>query len=332
LLEAIAKKNQPGVTEWILREKCGIECSFINCEDPGDLARRTDHPGLFLPVLGVSAFCSDKMPIDKYQRSTGVSIASLKDWTRMIDWYFERWGGHVVSLKNVCGYWRSLHFENVAESEAGAVFEKWLLRGQSATETERRMLQDFNFHYCIRRAIDYGLPVQIHTGYHSGSNYMDLNLLWLRDLCNLFRDYPSARFVLIHTGYPEGQELIALCKHYRNVFADLSWTWAIDPEASMQFLRQAMVALPSNKLFGFGGDYGYADMVYGHSRIARDGTCWVLSEAVRRGLMSRPEAKELGSAWLRENAMSFFRIDEKRAAQAGGQPEPLAPPRERAAS
>jgi hypothetical protein len=73
-------------------------------------------------------------------------------------------------------------------------------------------------------------------------------------------------------------------------------------------------------------------MVYGHSRIARDGTCWVLSEAVRRGLMSRPEAKELGSAWLRENAMSFFRIDEKRAAQAGGQPEPLAPPRERAAS
>ncbi|HEY3233985.1 MAG TPA: amidohydrolase family protein, partial [Polyangiaceae bacterium] len=232
LLEAIAKKNQPGVTEWILREKCGIECSFINCEDPGDLARRTDHPGLFLPVLGVSAFCSDKMPIDKYQRSTGVSIASLKDWTRMIDWYFERWGGHVVSLKNVCGYWRSLHFENVAESEAGAVFEKWLLRGQSATETERRMLQDFNFHYCIRRAIDYGLPVQIHTGYHSGSNYMDLNLLWLRDLCNLFRDYPSARFVLIHTGYPEGQELIALCKHYRNVFADLSWTWAIDPEAS----------------------------------------------------------------------------------------------------
>src|SRR5262249_8828317 len=124
LLERVAANNQPGIIDRILRDICGIECCVINTEDPGDLGRRTAHAGLYLPVLGIGGLCSDEIDIADYERGSGLKIQSFQDWLGMIDWYFERWGRHVVSLKNVCGYWRDLHFASVSEAQAESAFEK----------------------------------------------------------------------------------------------------------------------------------------------------------------------------------------------------------------
>jgi len=97
----------------------------------------------------------------------------------------------------------------------------------------------------------------------------------------------------------------------------------IDPEASLSFCRQALAALPLNKVLGFGGDYGFADVVYGHSRIAREGIALVLSDAVKQGRLTRADAKGAARRWLRDNAMELYRIDAHRAVQAAGQPAPL---------
>jgi hypothetical protein len=91
------------------------------------------------------------------------------------------------------------------------------------------------------------------------------------------------------------------------------------------FCRQALHALPLNRVLGFGGDYGFADPVYGHARIARDGIALVLTEAVREGRLTPADAAFAANRWLRDNAMELYRIDEKRAAQAAGQPPELKP-------
>ncbi|MEK7766932.1 MAG: amidohydrolase family protein [bacterium] len=323
LLKAIEKRNKPGVLNWILRDKANLECCLVNATDPGDLARRTGTPGLFLFDLAVSPFCDNKLDLAPYEKASGVAAPTLKDWNHLIDWYFTRWGSQVVAIKNVAAYWRVCKYDDVPEADAAPLYEKWLVRKEETTPAERKAVQDHMFHACIRRAQDLDLPVKIHTGYHAGHNYMDMSLFQVKDLQNLFRQYPKARFDVFHIGYPEWTDVLALTKHYANVYANLCWAWVIDPEASLAFCRHALAALPLNKILAFGADYGFADMVPGHARIARDGVALVLSDAVKQGRLTRADAKFAARRWLRDNAMELYRIDARRAAQAAGQPAVL---------
>src|SRR5207237_9703229 len=74
------------------------------------------------------------------------------------------------------------------------------------------------------------------------------------NLCALLSRYPKARFVLMHIAYPYSDELVALAKHFPNVYVDLCWAWSIDPHTSSDFIRRMIHAAPANKLFAFGGD------------------------------------------------------------------------------
>jgi hypothetical protein len=40
---------------------------------------------------------------------------------------------------------------------------------ESLNQEETKMLEDFMFHWIIRKSIEYDLPVQIHTGYLAGN-------------------------------------------------------------------------------------------------------------------------------------------------------------------
>ncbi len=324
LLREIEKRNRPGVLDWILKEKCGIECCLVNAADPGDFARRTGSPGLFLFDISVSQFCNNKMDLAPYEKASGIEVRSLADCRRMIDWFFDRWAAQGNGIKNVCAYWRPLAFAEISHAQATDRFDRWVLGKDDATPiADKRMVQDHLFHHCLARAADHKLPVKLHTGYHAGNDYMDMSLFQVKDLQPLFRRYGSVKFDIFHLSYPEWTDLVALAKHYTNVYANLCWAWIIDPHASIEFCRHALTALPLNRVLGFGGDYGFADPVYGHARIARDGIALVLTEAVRDGRMTKADAIFAAQRWLRDNAMEVYRIDEKRAAQAKGQPEAL---------
>jgi hypothetical protein len=99
LLAAIAKRNTPGVLDWMLREKSGLECCLVNANDPGDLARRTGTPGLFLFDLAVSPFCDAGLKLAPYEKASGIAAPTLKDWGKLVDWYFDRWGRQAVAIK-----------------------------------------------------------------------------------------------------------------------------------------------------------------------------------------------------------------------------------------
>jgi len=142
---------------------------------------------------------------------------------------------------------------------------------------------------------------------------MDVRHIQPTRLTNLFVQYPEARFDLFHIGYPYQEEVLALAKHFANVYVDMCWAWIIDPRASVRFLEQFVTAVPSNKLFGFGGDYVVAEPVYGHLRIARDGIARALSELVEEDYLTTPEALAIARRILRENALEVFRVEEKRA-------------------
>lgn len=181
-----------------------------------------------------------------------------------------------------------------------------------SSEQDRKQLQDWALHRCIRLAIEHQLPIKIHTGYKNGVNYMDFSHIRARDLANLFIEYPQAKFDLFHIGYPYQEEVLALAKHFSNVYVDLCWAWIMDPQATRRFLKQFLTAVPAGKLFGFGGDYLMAEPVYGHLRIARDNIALVLSEMIEDEYFTASEATHIAQRILRENAIEVFRVEEKR--------------------
>ena len=64
-----------------------------------------------------------------------------------------------------------------------------------------------------------------------------------------------------------------------------------------------------NKLFAFGGDCMYAEQVYGHLTIAREGIARALSDLVEEKVIREEDARFIAKRILRDNAVEFFRLE-----------------------
>jgi len=127
-------------------------------------------------------------------------------------------------------------------------------------------------------------------------------------LVNLFIQYPQAKFDIFHTSYPCTGELTALAKNFPNVYADLCWMYIVSPYAARRTLSESIETLPSNKIFGFGGDYLIVEGAYAHAKMARDNVARVLAEKVGEGYFSPSGAAAFARKILRDNPLEVFEI------------------------
>ncbi|MHC4674621.1 MAG: amidohydrolase family protein [Planctomycetota bacterium] len=305
--ERMGQRNQPGVSKWVLQEKSGIELAQVTSLNDPFFRMDTDW-SIFQQDLCVQYLMAWPLPLEELQQDTGVTINCFKDYARAIDTLFEHFGPHAVAIKQQSTYWRVQKFDQVSDSTAESAFDRAMVRPLRATESDRKLLQDWGLHRSLRLACKYQLPIKMHTGYRNGINTMDLNHCRARDLVNLFFDYPQGRFDLFHMGYPYQEEVLALAKQFSNVYVDLCWAWIMDPQASGRFLKQFLTAVPANKLFGFGGDYWMAEPVYGHLKLARAGISRALSEMVEEEYFSVDQALSIARMILRDNALAVFGI------------------------
>src|SRR5205823_3517145 len=131
------------------------------------------------------------------------------------------------------------------------------------------------------------------------------------DLIPLFRKYPQARFVLLQIGYPYQHEMLAIARQFSNVTVSMGSAWSGDPEAARRFVCQWIATTPVNKLMGFGGSAVFADTVFGHAQMAREGLCRALSDLVTQGALARSDAEPLARRFLHDNPWAVFRLDDK---------------------
>lgn len=142
---------------------------------------------------------------------------------------------------------------------------------------------------------------------------------WIRPghLCGLLACYPRARFVLMHAAYPYGEELVAVAKHYGNVWVDLCWAWSIDPHAVSGFVRSFLHAVPVNKLFAFGGDTQWPTSVLAYALQARRRLAGVLEAEVAGGDLTVAEAIEIARRVTSENQLAVFDVERVRTVASG---------------
>lgn len=307
IAEKYRETIRPGFYADILK-RANIENCQVNSLQR--IFMETEQPALLAQDLSILEFCRcSAADITRVHDETGKRPKTLDDWLDIIDFYFATYGPRAVAVKCQIAYSRSLDFAPVAKAHAARLFLHHVgeMRHDLGSE-DLKSTQDFLFRYCVGKATDHGLPVNLHTGIVGGHGMMQLARTRnnAADLCRLLIDFPDTRFVLMHIGYPYEQEFIALAKHYPNAWIDMCWAWILNPAASVRFLKEFLLAAPSSKIFTFGGDYVAIEPVYGHARIARRGIAQAVSELVDEGWISIEEASLLIERIMRGNALGFF--------------------------
>lgn len=299
--------RKPGFYRHIIKDVCNISQCQVNSMER--IFMETESPTLLGQDLSIMELSRCSLgDVRQVEEELGVEVKCLGDWLAAIDSYFERFGRTAVAIKYVGAYYRALDFAHVdlhvAERHFAAVIAPRSFIGHEGA----RELEDFLFHYCLRKAQDFHLPVKIHTGYYATKDSMPLSRVRenANDVCRLLQSYPRIRFILMHLGYPYQDEYIALCKQYSNAYLDMCWTWIINSVASVRFLLEVLVTAPIHKILTFGGDYYLVENIVGHSMIARRGIAEALSTLVDRCWIDRGAVPDLISRLMQSNGERLF--------------------------
>ncbi len=226
---------------------------------------------------------------------------------------FQRYAAFAIAVKTQHAYTRTLRWEERSDDEAARALAAVLADGE-VDEATRLVLGDWCWARGVEFAIEHNLPFKLHTGHHAGTGEMPIDWVRAGNLCPLLARYPDARFVLMHTAYPYSDELVSIAKHYPNVWVDLCWAWSIDPYSSADFVRRFLHAVPSNKLFGFGGDTFWPTSAAAYSIQARRGLQRALEAEVADGDLTESDAITIARRLMRENQYACFDIEGNRAA------------------
>jgi len=303
----VREANRPGWYEYVLKKKAGIDLSIT---DVGASGAALD-PALFRAVLRLDHFLvvpQGPMIVEKEQ---GVAITSLAEWEAALNNAVARAREKkFVGIKSAVAYQRTLDFAPVERAEAEALFNQAMERkGKPAPAdwTRHKALQDYMFGRIAEACADQDLPLQIHTGFFFDT-WRNVTQANPSLLVPFIVRHKNTRFVLMHSGYPYGNELLAMAKNLPNVTIDMSWTYVISPSFASRFLDEAIETVPADKILGFGGDYQVPEGAYAHAMLCREVVARVLADKVTAGYWTEEEALRFARAALRENAIRVFRL------------------------
>ncbi|GIQ65840.1 hypothetical protein PACILC2_44080 [Paenibacillus cisolokensis] len=301
----------------VLVEKSGIDVAFtlIYTTDMGTPLLR---PVMFMDF---TYHLRKRNDIAAVEREAGIAVHTLRRYVDAVDAVFDRYVREgMVATKLGHAYWRTLACGKPDEAEAERVFNR-LMRdslNEGVSQPEAQPLQDYLIHHVIRRSVEAGMPIQIHTGHHETSVSGNGNTITnsrVTDLLPLLHEYAEAKFVLLHAGYPYMDEYMSVAKNFPNVYADMTWLYIISPTVAKRALHQLFEMVPQTKLQAFGGDYNYVEGTYAHQKLARKLVGEVLAEKVADGALDEAEAAELAERIFRRNLIELYGLREETGCQ-----------------
>ena len=271
-------------------------------------------PDFFLYDLSWRGFCNGEVDAQQIHSETGVEVKDLTTLKQGMEAIFAKYAPCAIAVKAQHAYNRTLNWIERSDGDASAALEKVLRKPTEEISLETRLcLGDWCWARGTELSIEHNLPFKIHTGYYAGNNRMPVSRIPAGNMCALFARYLDAKLVLMHISYPYNDELVALAKHYPNIWVDLCWAWSIDPYSSRDFLRRFLHAVPSNKLFAFGGDTGWPTSAMAYAIQARNEIRRALEAEITDGYMTEKQAMQIATRIMRDNQFACFDVSGTRA-------------------
>lgn len=303
---------QPGERLRLLRDVANLD--HIQTDD-FTLGVEPDSSGrdFFFYDISWVGFCAGRPNCDEIAQHTGVEVTDLSSLGRAMDRIFEKYARLAVAVKSQHAYQRTLRWQERTEREAAHALDAYLRDGEEIDEATKLCLGDWCWARGVELCIEHDLPMKLHTGYYAGHSRMPVDRIRSGHLTPLLAKYLDARFVLMHIAYPYSEELIALAKHYPNVYADLCWAWSINPYSAAEFVRRFLHAAPANKLFLFGGDTSFPAAAAAYAKQARAWFTIAMQAELADGLLTEEQAIHLARRLMQDNAYACFRMEQKKA-------------------
>ena len=307
---------QPGKRLELLRDYANLD--HVQVDDfTRACAPDPSGPDFFFYDISWVNFCNANFNVKELSAETNVDVRDLATLRAAMAQVFVQNAPYAVAIKSQHAYNRTLLWRERSDHEAAQALDSYLTNPSAMSTEERLCLGDWCWARGVELGIDYDLPFKIHTGYYAGHSRMPVDYIRSGNLCSLLAKYLDARFVLMHIAYPYSQELLALAKHYPNVYVDLCWAWSIDPYSAGDFVRRYIHAAPANKLFIFGGDTFWPMGAVAYAHQARQWLTRALEAEVQERLLTETQAIGLAQRFLRENQYLCFHIAEKKAQLSG---------------
>jgi uncharacterized protein len=305
--------RRPGERLRLLRETAGLDHTQT---DDFCWPCRPDASGpeFFLYDLSWAGFCNGEVKPEPIARETGIEVRDLESLRQAMAALFDQYGPCAIAVKAQHAYNRTLRWEERSDADAARALAAILAAGESGVDEATRLcLGDWSWARGVELAVRHNLPFKLHTGYYAGTGRMPVDRIRGGNLCALLTRYPEARFVLMHIAYPYNDELVALAKHYPNVWVDLCWAWSIDPYSAGDFVRRFLHAVPVNKLFAFGGDTSWPTSSAAYAFQARRWLTRALEAEIAAGDLTEREAINVAGRLMRQNQYDCFDIEGTRA-------------------
>lgn len=315
--ESLKKAYKPGMYKRILQDIGNIDCVLIY----GIFERgfpKEDFPDFFRGVRYIDPAIIFTMPeqIYEFEERYGINVHNLENLEQIYRKFVEESiKGDVVGFKSAAAYLRSLDFSRVNRIKAEDTLKKLLQftkvyykRGNALTVSEGTELTNYCMHMMLSIIEVRGFPISFHTGYTAfGKN--DIRRTNPHHLIPLFKEYKNLNFNLLHGGFPYVMEFLELGKDWPNVFLDLAVNHILSPEGTRTLLSELLECVPINKIFAFGGDEVYPELVIGHLEMAKENCAIVLADKVLNGYFTLDEAIEYAHRIFRKNLIEFFKLD-----------------------
>jgi predicted TIM-barrel fold metal-dependent hydrolase len=306
LTEVIRRERKEGLYRRVIRDACHIRL-VVNFEGV------QGHPDLFVSVNYGTGYAEvSKGTIRSMEDRLGVSCGNLNAFVEAVRKNLEKQKQEgMKGLKFHQAYSRDLYFAPTTHFEAEKVFNR-IMEESYGWRTglgyeESRPLQDYMVHRVVEMAGELEVPVVFHTGLLA---YTDHNADDARPtrLWNLPHRYRHVDFVLLHSGLPWMEDAAMLAKQFANVYLDMAFDHIMSPELSTRALKSWIDLVPRNKIFGFGGDYGVVEKIYGHLTLARQDIARALAEKMDSDGMSLESAKAWIQAIMFDNPNRVYRL------------------------
>ncbi|WCJ34437.1 glutamate-ammonia ligase catalytics glutamate-ammonia ligase [Euphorbia peplus] len=173
---------------------------------------------------------------------------------------------------------------------------------------------DYIFTQSLVVAVQFDLPMQIHTGF--GDKDLDLRLSNPLHLRMLLEDqrFSKSRIVLLHASYPFSKEASYLASVYPQVYLDFG---LVIPKLSVHgmisSLKELLELAPLNKVMFSSDGYAFPETHYLGAKKARELVFSVLCDTCSNGDLTVAEAIKVANDILANNSVNFYNIDMSRS-------------------
>ncbi len=305
----LMKLRRPGERYRILKKIANLD--HVQIDGGWPPAPDQSGPGFFFHDISWAHISGGLPNITGLLEHLGGDITDLKSYRRIMETIFDRYANYATGVKSQHAYGRTLLWQKRDDAEVERLLTKHL-RERTLTVEEQLCLGDWGWARGVELATEYDLPFKMHTGFYAGNDNLEPSRIRAGHLSNLAKAYPDARLVCMHMAYPYGNELVAMAKQYRNIYADMCWGWSMNPYTGMEFVRTYLHGAPVNKLFAFGGDTHWATGTAAYASQAREWLGRALALEIRDGFMALKQAKRVATKVMNRNQMECFQVQRAR--------------------